>query len=202
MRSIVTVATPLAVAALLAACQSLPPGAERGPNGTMAYSVVIEASEPGARIEANGEVLGNTPLTLKVFGDPDGTFHDFGSDFYGIRALPLTTNQYAQTRLFGTGRWFGPEDRIPERIYFDMNQPPPPQPTYAPGGPVYVYPGYGPYYPYYYGPYYYGGPYYWGHYHYYGGYGGHYHGSGGLRYYQRPSSAPARPQSSGSGGSR
>jgi hypothetical protein len=100
-------------------------------------------------------MAGNTPVHLKIFGDPDGTFHDFGSEFYVIRALPLTTNQFAQTRLFGTGRWFGPEDRIPQQIYFDMNQPPPPQP------PIYVYPGYGPppgYYQYYYGPPYYYGP--------------------------------------------
>ena len=218
MRKIVTVATPLVVAAVLAGCQSLPPGAEPGPGGTMAYSVSIEASEPGARIEANGEVLGNTPLTLKIFGDPDGTFHDFGSDFYVVRALPVTTNQFAQTRWFGTGRWFGPEDRIPERVYFDMNQQPPAQPTYVPGGPVYGYPGYWPpYYPYYYGPYY-GAPYFYyrGYYHhgghYYHGGGHHHHGSGGLQYYQRPSSAPAQsqrpssapaqPRSSGSGGSR
>jgi hypothetical protein len=106
----------------------------------MAYDVLIEASEPGARIEANGELIGNTPVHVKIFGDTDGTFHDFGSDFYVIRALPLTTNQFAQTRLFRTGRWFSGEDTIPERIYFDMNQSQPPA----------GYPGYPP--PYYYGP--------------------------------------------------
>ena len=119
----------------------------------MAYHVLVEASEPGARIEANGAQVGNTPLTLKIFGDPDGTFHDFGSYHYAVRAFPLTTNQYAQARFFGTGKAWSPEDRIPERIYFDMNQPapvysyPPPGPPmyYAP--PVYYYPP-----PYYYGP--------------------------------------------------
>jgi hypothetical protein len=131
-------------------CQTLPPGAERGPSGTMAYNVLIEASEPGAQIEANGQVVGQTPLQLKIFGDPDGTFHDFGSDFYIIRALPLTTNQYAQAQMFGTGRWFGPEDRIPERVSFDMNQKPPERP---PAPLLYPYP-----YPYYYPPPYYYGP--------------------------------------------
>ena len=48
-------------AVLLAGCQTIPPGAERGPHGTMAYDVLIEASPPGARIEANGQVVGNTP---------------------------------------------------------------------------------------------------------------------------------------------
>jgi hypothetical protein len=144
----------------------------------MAYNVLIEASEPGAKIEANGQIVGEAPLQLKIFGDPDGTFHDFGSDFYVVRALPLTTNQYAQLRLFGTGRWFGPpESRIPERIYFDMNEKPPETP---PGQLVYPYAPYSPYYyppPYYYGPsfYFYSSPYY------YHGYGHHHHGGGGLR---------------------
>jgi len=143
----------LAVVGLLTGCQSLPPGAEPGPHGTMAYEVLIEASEPGARIEANGEYVGNTPLRLKIFGDPDGTFHDFGSDFYIVRALPIATNQFMQTRLFRTGHLMGPEDRIPSRIFFDMNQNnPPPYPyEYPPPGyygpHVYVYPD-----PFFYGP--------------------------------------------------
>ena len=129
------------VASFLSGCQTpLPPGAEPGPHGTMAFQVLIEASEPGARIEVGGEHVGNTPLTLKVFGDRDGTFHDFGSYHYVVRALPLTTNQFPQARFFGTGRAWGAEDRIPERIFFDMNQP----------APVYFYPPLAP--PAYYGP--------------------------------------------------
>ena len=139
-------------------CETVPPGAERGPNGTMAYEVLIETSPPGARIEANGELLGEAPVRLKIFGDPNGTFHDFGSDYYVIRALPITTNQFPQTRYFGTGHWFGPEDRIPQQIYFDMNRR---EPGYPPPGPGYGYPGYGP--PAFYGP----PPYYGRPYHYY-----------------------------------
>src|ERR1041384_3406844 len=97
----------------LTGCESVPPGVERGPHGTIAYDVLIEASEPGARIEANGESVGNTPVHLKIFGDTDGTFHDFGSYFYVVPALPLTTNQFAQVRFFGTGRHWAPADRIP-----------------------------------------------------------------------------------------
>jgi hypothetical protein len=156
-------------------CQTLPPGAEPGPQGTMAYDVLIEATEPGATIEASGQIIGQTPLNLKIFGDPDGTFHDFGSEYYVIRALPLATNQYAQTWLFGTGRWFGPEDRIPERVSFDMNQKPPEPP---PGPPVYPYRYYYPYPPpYYYGPYY---PYYSRPYYYY-----HHHHGGGIHVHPR-----------------
>lgn len=158
----------------LTGCETTPQpsGVERGPHGTIAYEVLIEASPPGAKIEANGEVVGETPLHLKIFGDKDGTFHDFGSDFYIIRALSLTTNQYPQMRMFGTGRWFGPEDQIPKHLYFDMNQ----KPQYPPGPLVYPYPV----------PYYYPGPYYYGPsfgFHFGHGYHSrHYHHRHGLRY--------------------
>jgi len=152
----------LAVLLWVTGCETTPPpaGVERGPHGTIAYDVLVEASSPGARIEADGQIVGDAPVHLKIFGDKDRTFHDFGSEVYVVRALPLTTNQYAQVSMFGTGRWFGPEDRIPERIYFDMNQRPP---QYLPGPPGYPYPP--PYYyyppPYYHGPsvqFYYGPP--------------------------------------------
>jgi hypothetical protein len=145
----------LAVAAVaatfLTGCQSIPPGAERGPHNTMAYTILIEATEPGARIEANGEYMGDTPLNLKVFGDPDGTFHDFGSLYFSIRALPVASNHFAQARFFRTGHGLTPEDRIPQRIFFDMTQKSPEYPLAGP--PMYYEPPiyYGPP-PYFYGP--------------------------------------------------
>src|SRR4051812_40651865 len=77
----------------------LPPGAEPGPDGTMAYDVLVEASSPGVRISANGTMAGEAPAHLKVFGDRDGTFHDFGSPYFEVRAFPTqgATNQFAQT---------------------------------------------------------------------------------------------------------
>jgi hypothetical protein len=108
---------------LLVGCETIPPGAERGPHNTMAYNVVIEASEPGAMIKANGQEVGKTPVTLKIYGDPDGTFHDFGSYYYVIQALPVATNQFTQTKVFRTGRGFTPEDMIPGHIHFDMSKP-------------------------------------------------------------------------------
>lgn len=160
MKKVVLLVSSVAVAMFLVGCQSVPPGAERGPNGTIAYIVSVEASQPGAKIEVNGQLVGDAPVQIKIFGDKDGTFHDFGSDYYVVKALPVTTNQFAQARYFGTGRWFGPEDRIPDKIYFDMNQPPPQPPAgYAYPPPRYYYYGppvyYGPPYPYYYGPRYY-----------------------------------------------
>ena len=41
---------------------------------------------------------------------------------YVVRAYPENTNQFVQTKTFRTGRWFSAEDKIPGRIYFDMNQ--------------------------------------------------------------------------------
>src|SRR2546426_6488092 len=155
MKKTMIPAAAAVAAVFLAGCQTLPPGAEPGPRGTMAFDVLVEASEPGARIVANGQDVGNTPVHLTIFGDPDGTFHDFGSPYYVIRALPLTTNQFEQARYFGSGQWFGPEDRFPEKIYFDMNQKMPVVAPYGPSG--YGYPYYGPS-VYYYGPPYYYGP--------------------------------------------
>jgi len=156
----------LAGALLFAGCATeLPPGAERGPHNTMAYDVLVETSPAGARIEANGEIVGQSPVHVKIFGDPDGTFHDFGSEYFEIRALPEGKDQYVQTRLFQTGHMLSPQDRIPKRIYFNMSQPPPKYvPVYVTPPPTY----YDPFY--YYGPSirFYGGPRYYrpgGHYH-------------------------------------
>ena len=107
---------------LITGCASTPPDVEKGPNGTIAYYVKVESSEPGVRIEADNDYIGKTPLTLKIFGDRDGTFHNFGSSEYVIRAFPANTNQYMQTKVFRTGGWFSQEDKIPTRVYFDMNQ--------------------------------------------------------------------------------
>jgi hypothetical protein len=116
--------TALATAAtfLLVGCASVPSGVEHGREGTIAYQVQIESSDPGARVEANGDYVGNTPMVLKIFGDKDGTFHNFGTDDYVIRVYPLKPGQHPQARSFRTGRWFSQEDRIPGRLYFDLNE--------------------------------------------------------------------------------
>jgi len=112
----------LATASIFVGCATAPPNAERGPHGTIAYLVQVDSSEPGVRIEANNDFVGKTPLTLKIFGDKDGTFHNFGSYEYIVRAFPANTNQFMQTKVFRTGGWFSQEDMIPRRIYFDMSQ--------------------------------------------------------------------------------
>ena len=95
---------------------------ERGPGGTIAYMVKIESSEPGARVEVNDDVIGKTPVDLRVWGDMDGTFHNFGSSDFVIRVIPAREGQSPQTKVFRTGGWFGQEDRIPSRLFFDLDQ--------------------------------------------------------------------------------
>lgn len=110
------------LAALLLAGCATTSGPERGPDGTIAYLVQVESSEPGARIEADNDYIGQTPVTLKIFGDKDGTFHNFGAQEYVIRCIPPGPNQAVQTKVFRTGFWFTPQDRIPSRIYFDLRE--------------------------------------------------------------------------------
>lgn len=113
----------------------------------MAYDVLVDASAPGAQIVVNGQNVGNTPVHIKIFGDPDGTFHDFGSFYYVVQANPVAGNQFPHSRYFRTGHLMAGEDRIPQRIFFDMNRPAPqPPPGYGAPPPGY----YGA--PYYYGP--------------------------------------------------
>lgn len=107
---------------LLGCATSTNPKGERGPGGTIAYKVDVESSTP-ARIEVNDDYIGKTPITITIYGDRDGTFHNFGSKDFIVRALPLSTNQFPQTKVFRTGGWFSEEDRVPKRLYFDMEQP-------------------------------------------------------------------------------
>ena len=82
--------------------------------------VEVESSEPGTRIEVNNDSVGKTPTTIKIFGDKDGTFHNFGSYEFKVTAYPLGAGQQPQTKTFKTGGWFTSEDRIPKKIFFDF----------------------------------------------------------------------------------
>ena len=48
----------------------------------------------------NNEYLGKTPFTLKIFGDKDGTFHNFGRYHYTLKAYPVRSGQQPQTKEF------------------------------------------------------------------------------------------------------
>ena len=109
------------VAIILSGCVSPDaPGTEHGPQDTIAYNVPVDSSEPGAKIEANYKFVGATPTTIKIFGDRDGTFHNFGSDEFIVRAYPPRATQYPQTKIFKTGAFGIKDDKIPEKIFFDF----------------------------------------------------------------------------------
>jgi hypothetical protein len=88
MKGVAVIATLLALLGTYGCSTSEPAiigGVVRGPDGTIAYDVLVESSEPGVRIEANQDYIGTTPVTLRIFGDKDGTFHNFGTPEYVVR---------------------------------------------------------------------------------------------------------------------
>lgn len=113
---------------LLAGGCSTPKEANRLPGGgPVPYEVQIETSDPGSRIEVDGEYMGLAPLTVTIWGDSDGTFHGSGDGYTVFKAYPVKPGQYIQVRRFLNGAqafMFGQQDRIPKRLYFDLNQKP------------------------------------------------------------------------------
>jgi hypothetical protein len=97
---------------------------EPGPEKTIAYYIQVQSSVPGVIIETNSVVAGPVPITLKIFGDSPGNFHNFGNPEFTVRAIPPTTNQFVQARVFRTGTvgHSGSGDKIPGVIFFDVNQ--------------------------------------------------------------------------------
>ncbi len=106
---------------LLAGCASTGTKPEKGPDGTIAYYVEVESSEAGARVEVNEDHVGSTPIKIRIWGDEDGTFHNFGTSDFIIKVIPAREG-HVQTKVFRTGGWFAQEDRVPTRLYFDLKQ--------------------------------------------------------------------------------
>ena len=83
----------------------------------------VQASREGISVETNNVFAGKAPLTVKVFGDKGGTFHNFGAPQYVVRAVPAMTNAFVPTQRFKTGTKSTPGDKIPGVIFFDMDRP-------------------------------------------------------------------------------
>jgi hypothetical protein len=113
----------LVAGAALAGCSTVDPTIENGPEGTAACFMQVDASRPGVQIETNHVYAGKAPLTLKLFGNKDGTFHDFGSAEFVVTALPAATNRPPQNKSFKTGKSAGMGSRIPGLLYFNIDQP-------------------------------------------------------------------------------
>jgi hypothetical protein len=120
LKSCLNYLCPAGVIAALLGCTSTPKG-DKGPEGTKAFYVQVQASREGVSIETNNVFAGKAPFVLRLMGDKDGTFHNFGSPQYVVRALPETTNAFVPTQVFKTGDGSSPGDRIPGLIFLDMN---------------------------------------------------------------------------------
>jgi hypothetical protein len=91
----------------------------RGPHGSWGHPVEVLTSTPGSKIEVNKEYIGDSPLTIVIYGERDGVFHRDMD--YMIRAYPVKPGQTLQWKFF-TGIEGGPRaERIPKKIYFDLN---------------------------------------------------------------------------------
>jgi hypothetical protein len=83
--------------------------------------------------------VGTSPAEIRIWGDRDGTFHNFGSSDFVIRIFPVRDGQTAQAKVFRTGGWFAQEDRVPKHLFFKSsssvpnfaNSPGPTAPTSA-----------------------------------------------------------------------
>lgn len=92
-----------------------------GPSREREYAVVTEifSEPPGARIELNGNYLGETPLTTRI------RHHPADKVVMGrvvLRAYPRGSDQPVQTKVFNGPQYpFDPRrDVVPERVFFDL----------------------------------------------------------------------------------
>ena len=84
---------------------------------------VLVLSEPvGARIEVNGDYVGDAPLTVTIPCSLNGRF----TETTKIRALPIKSGQYTQSKLFFGGFLTLRNDLVPSRLFFDMRLAPVP----------------------------------------------------------------------------
>lgn len=82
------------------------------------FDVQIISDPPGARIEINGNYVGDAPLSVKIEGFSDRTFNKNTV----IIANPIYAGQYVQQKSFiGSPSLRDYNAKIPERILFIMD---------------------------------------------------------------------------------
>lgn len=87
-----------------------------GLTGRSIQRVQILSDPPGARIEINGDYIGDAPLTVNI-----PTYRGRFREITKIRALPRRPGQYTQSKVFSGGFTMIPNDAVPSRIFFDMS---------------------------------------------------------------------------------
>ena len=88
-----------------AARQSLPQP------GDIAFAVQVLSDPPGARIEVNGDYIGDAPCTIEVYGDKNRMC----SRPVTIVAIPSEAGQYSQTKAVSA------DALVPHKILMAMN---------------------------------------------------------------------------------
>jgi hypothetical protein len=98
-------------------------GAAQPPRPPIAATKTIQvmSEPPEARIEVNGDYVGDAPCSIEVPSFADGRFRERTV----IRAIPTRGGDYTQTKIFeGYAAFNNPymvSDKIPNRIFFNMN---------------------------------------------------------------------------------
>jgi hypothetical protein len=72
--------------------------------------VEILSSPAGARIEVNGEYVGESPCTVKVVTNGHGKL----TEKFHVNAIPTQDGHFVQTN------WFMYNDKAPARVFFEM----------------------------------------------------------------------------------
>lgn len=80
-------------------------------NERFSKSVEILSAPAGARIEVNGEYVGESPCTVEVVSDRHGKL----AEKFHVTALPRQPGHSVQFK------WFYSGDKVPARVFFDMS---------------------------------------------------------------------------------
>ena len=88
-------------------------------DGLRPYHVKVEVSDPGSRIEVNGEhvvTLTNTTGEIILWADANGTFRN--NHVTVVKAYPVHTNQFVQIHTFSSALQ---RTYVPHAIYFNLS---------------------------------------------------------------------------------
>ena len=105
------------ILSLAAGCGSLPK-----------FQIAIDSDPRGARVECNGDYIGETPTTYAIPGNADRSFNGNwvqGSMIEFVATPPSgETNLYVAKKVFRPSAFFQQGDHIPEKMFFDLHRRP------------------------------------------------------------------------------
>ena len=83
------------------------------------FTTNVVSEPPGARIELDGDYIGDAPLEIQWEGL---SYNKVFTRDHIIKALPIHAGQYVQSKSFYGRSWVQTErSPIPKTIFFDMN---------------------------------------------------------------------------------